>query len=135
MTNTEMVASKTIRQLAAMKRSLESSADDVGCFSASDPELLQAVEAELEKRSCETTEDYWSCECNGFHLRSKDQDSCPKCGARHEDAPYSRMVEVEEEIGNLMSAMQCLKDDDVDRILDSALSPETKARLAARWSR
>jgi hypothetical protein len=130
MSYTGMVTSKTIKELVAMRRSLELSADEVGCFSACDPQLLQAVEAELQKRNCETSEDYWDCECEGFHIRSKDQDACPKCGARHEDSPESRVVEVEEEIQNLIKAIQCLKDDDVGRVLDNALSPEMKARLA-----
>jgi hypothetical protein len=51
MAYSEMVASKSIEELVAMKRSQEASMDDVGCFSAYDPELLQAVEAELEKRN------------------------------------------------------------------------------------
>jgi hypothetical protein len=134
MSYTAMVASKTIKQLVAMKRSLEASMDDVGCFSASDPQLLQAVEAELERRNCETTEDYWDCECEGFNLHSKDQETCPKCGARHEDSPNSRVVKVEEEVQSLIMVIQCLKDDDVDRVLDNALSPEMKARLAEWWS-
>ena len=108
MTYIQMVASKTIKELVAMKRSLESSIDDVGCFSASDPQLLQAVEAELERRSCETTEDYWDCECEGFYLHSKDQDACPKCGSRHQDSPDSRVVELEEGIQNLIRTIQCL---------------------------
>lgn len=130
----QMVVSKTIRELVAMKKSLEASADEVGCFSAWDPQLLQAVEAELEKRNGETTEDYWDCECEKFHLHPKDQDLCPKCGARHEDSPDSRAVEVEEEIQNLIRAIQCLKDDDTGRVLDNALSAEMKTRLAGQWS-
>lgn len=39
MTSTNILGSEAIKELAAMKRSLESSSDDVGCFSACDPEL------------------------------------------------------------------------------------------------
>lgn len=134
MTYTEMVASKTIKQLVAMISSLESSADEVGCFSASDPQLLQAVEAELERRNCETTEDYWECECEGFCLHSKDQDACPEYVARHEDSPDARVIKVEEEIQDLIVAIQCLRGDSVDRMLDNALSPEMKAHLVRWWS-
>lgn len=96
MTYIEMVASKTIKELAAMRKSLESSIDDVGCFSANDPELLDAVEAELRKHSSEITKDYWNCEC-GRLLHSNDQDRCPDCGARREGAPDSEVVEAEED--------------------------------------
>lgn len=130
----EMVASKTVRELMAMKSSLESSADDVGCFSADDPELLQAVERELERRAGETAEDYWDCQCEGFCLHSKFQDACQRCGSRREYSPHSRVVRLEEEIRNLIRVIQCLKDDDVQRLLDEALSPEMKSLLAGLWS-
>lgn len=47
----ELVASKSVEELVAMKLSQEASMDDVGCFSAYDPDLLQAVEAELKNRN------------------------------------------------------------------------------------
>jgi hypothetical protein len=131
MAYTDTVRSKTIRELLAMKRSLELSADDVGCFSANDPELLEAVEAELRKRNSQTTDRYWSCKCEGFHLHSTDQDDCPRCGARKGDSPRPLVVEVEEEIRNLAETIGRLKEDDVHALLDTALSPETKARL--KW--
>ena len=130
----DMVASKTIKELVAMKRSLESSSDDVGCFSACDPQLLGAVEAELEKRACETTADYWDCQCEGFCLHSKAQDLCSRCGARREDSPRSRAVLVAEAMQDLIAALQCLNDDDVGWVLDNALLPEMRIRLAGRWS-
>ena len=125
----DMVASKTMRELIAIKRNLELAADEVGCFTGDDPDLLEAVEAELGKRKGQTTKDYWDCQCEGFHLRSKDQDKCPGCGARREDSPDSLAVKVEEEIQGLSRAIQCLKEDDVYAMLDNGLSPEIKARL------
>jgi len=127
----DMVASKSIRELIAIKRNLKLAADEVGCFTGDDPDLMEAVEAELEKRKGQTTRDYWDCQCEGFHLHSKNQDKCPDCGARREDSPDSHAVKVEEEIQGLSRAIQCLKEDDVYVVLDSALPPEIKAHL--KW--
>ena len=127
----DMVASKSIRELIAIKRNLKLAADEVGCFTGDDPDLLEAVEAELGKRKGQTTKDYWDCHCEGFRLHSRDQDKCPDCGARREDSPDSLAVKVEEEIQRLSRAIQCLKEDDVYAVIDNALPPGVKAHL--KW--
>lgn len=63
------------------------------------PDGAHARKLPPKKDDCETTPDYWDCECgpgaSGFaHVHHKSEDRCPACGARREDQPDSRVSEV-----------------------------------------
>ena len=44
---------------------------------------------------CETTSEYWDCECKENYIHPKTEESCAKCGLKREDQPDSRVNEVE----------------------------------------
>jgi len=43
-----------------------------------------------------TTEEYWDCECElpKGYIWPKSVEECPRCGARHDEQPDSRVNEV-----------------------------------------
>lgn len=48
-----------------------------------------------DKEGCETTEDYWDCECNDDYIRTADElDICLRCGAARSGQPDSHKAEV-----------------------------------------
>lgn len=54
-----------------------------------------------------TTEEYWDCECEKDYIHSRFDRKCPKCGARREDQPNARVVEVLS-AGLTMSNLECI---------------------------
>ena len=43
---------------------------------------------------CETTSQYWDCECEHNYIHPNTEDKCDRCGAVREEQPDSRKVEV-----------------------------------------
>ena len=44
--------------------------------------------------SCETTSQYWDCECEDNYIHPNTEDKCDRCGAVREEQPNSRKIEV-----------------------------------------
>jgi len=43
---------------------------------------------------CDTTSEYWDCECEGLYIHPYNHYTCVICNARRDDQPDSRVNEV-----------------------------------------
>ena len=48
----------------------------------------------MDDNDVETTPDYWDCECKENYIHKKEFPSCGVCGAKRDEQPDSRTVEV-----------------------------------------
>ncbi len=46
------------------------------------------------KNDCETTPEYWDCECPTHFIHIRAVDTCSRCGSSREDSPDARVAEV-----------------------------------------
>lgn len=67
-----------------------------------DPSVTCEVDEMLDNmnESCETTFEFWECECEDMFLHTHDEAECPHCRSVKDESPDARLYDV---IQNLLS--------------------------------
>ena len=59
--------------------------------------ILTKISRHYLRHLCETTSEYWDCECEKEYIHSTEEKDCKICGKRKEDSPASRYNELKPE--------------------------------------